>query len=127
IAKKYDEQEAQSVVQDKAGNYFVYILEYNQKVYRGGSERVLCYDKTGKLLWDKLIGQFSEVNNPIVSYLKRTDDGRIYMRGHIKLKTGAKAMFWEGWINSKGIMTQKNGEEIDWKKDDWKKRFSPED
>lgn len=44
---------------------------------------MVCYDKTGKLVFDKLIGKPAALNNPIVSYVKPTTEGKIYMRGHI--------------------------------------------
>jgi hypothetical protein len=53
IKPQFDEMEPQSVVQDTKGNLYAFMLSYDQKRYRGGTERVVCYDKNGKLLWDK--------------------------------------------------------------------------
>lgn len=130
IKDRYQEMETQVCSEDSKGNLYCFMLEYNRKLYRGGNERLVCYDKTGKLLWDKTIGKASALNNPIVSYVKPTDDGKIYMRGHVgyELKTNGdpKYLFWEGWIDATGKLTQKSGEEIDWKKEEWQKKFKPE-
>jgi len=37
-----------------------------------------------------------------------------------------KYHFWEGWLNSQGMLTQQVGDIIDWKNQDWQKRFKPE-
>ncbi len=131
IKKQFSEMEAQSVAQDTKGNYFVFMLSYDNKRYRGGSERVICYDKTGKLLWDKTLGAYTLLNNPVVSYLRTEKDGRIYMRGHVVTEQPAKDKdpnyhFWEGWIDVTGKLTQKSGEIIDWKKEEWQLKFKPE-
>ena len=128
---QFDEQENQSVAQDKKGNFFVFTLAYDSKRYRGGAERVLCYDKSGKLLWDKTIGAYAVMNNPTISYIRPTDDGKIYMRGHIvkdKPVDGKDPVYryWEGWLDSFGKLTQKAGEIIDWKKGEWQQKFKPE-
>jgi hypothetical protein len=34
--------------------------------------------------------------------------------------------YWEGWLDSTGKLTQKANETIDWKKDEWQKKFKPE-
>lgn len=130
IKDRFEEMESQVVADDTKGNLYVFMLEYNSKVYRGGNERVVCFDKTGKQLWDKNLGAYSALNNPIVSYVKTTEDGKIYMRGHMakeKPKDGdPKYLFWEGWLDVTGKLTQKTGEQIDWAKDEWQKKFKPE-
>jgi len=130
IKDRFEEMETQVVAEDTKGNLYVFMLEYNSKVYRGGTERALCFDKTGKQLWDKNLGAYAVLNNPTVSYVKPTADGKIYMRGHVakeKPKDGdPKYLYWEGWIDALGKLTQKTGEEIDWKKDEWQKKFKPE-
>src|SRR4051812_12891228 len=83
IKDRYQEMETQVAAGDTKGNLFCFMLEYNTKVYRGGNERIVCYDKTGKLLFDKTIGKAAALNNPIVSYVKPSGDGKIYMRGHV--------------------------------------------
>jgi hypothetical protein len=122
--------ESQVGTEDSKGNLYCFMLEYNTSVYRGGNERIVCYDKTGKLIFDKLIGKASALNNPIVSYVKPANDGRIYMRGHVakeKKENGdPKYLYWEGWLDATGKLEQKLGEEIDWSKDEWKKKFKPE-
>src|SRR5258705_8669375 len=40
VKPKGNETESQSVVQDKNGNYYVFILVYDETKYRGGCERV---------------------------------------------------------------------------------------
>jgi hypothetical protein len=132
LPPKGDEVESQSVVQGKDGNFYVFQLVYISAKYRGGCERVAMISKTGKVVWDKYIGQFSQLNNPTVSYIKSLPDGRIALRGHI-VKTAPPAgkdptyLFWEGWLNSAGVLTQKTGAVIDWKKtDEWKARLKPE-
>ncbi len=130
IKDRYEEMETQVAAEDSKGNLFCFMLEYNQKVYRGGNERLVCYDKTGKLVFDKLIGKPAALNNPIVSYVKPTTDGKIYMRGHMakeKKENGdPKYLYWEGWIDATGKLTQTTGEEIDWAKQEWQKKFKPE-
>jgi hypothetical protein len=130
IKDRYEEMETQVCAEDGKGNVYCFMLEYNRKVYRGGNERLVCYDKTGKLLWDKTIGKAAALNNPIVSYVKPGDDGKIYMRGHVAFEKKAngdpKYLYWEGWIDALGKLTQKTGEEIDWAKGEWQKKFKPE-
>lgn len=131
IAPKFDEVESQSVVENAKGNFYVFQLVYDESRYRGGSERVVCINKAGAIVWDKFIGSFSEVNNPIVSYIRAEPDGKIYLRGHVvrqKPPEGQdpKALYWEGWLDAAGKLTEKTGEEIDWGKDDWQKRLKPE-
>jgi hypothetical protein len=128
---QFSEMESQSVVQDTKGNLYVFMLSYDEKRYRGGSERVLCYDKSGKLLWDKTLGAYTLMNNPVVSYIRALADGRIYMRGHVVKEKPVEGKdpvyrYWEGWISSTGTLTQKAGEVIDWGKDEWQKKFKPE-
>ena len=128
IKDRYEEMETQVAAEDSKGNLFCFMLEYNQKVYRGGNERLVCYDKTGKLVFDKLIGKPAALNNPIVSYVKPTTEGKIYMRGHIakeKKENGdPKYLYWEGWIDATGKLTQATGEEIDWAKQEWQKAYN---
>jgi hypothetical protein len=131
VKPQFDEMECQSVAQDSKGNLYVFMLSYDSKRYRGGSERALCYDKTGKLLWDKTLGAYTQMNNPVVSYIKPLADGRVYLRGHIvkdKPLEGKDPVYryWEGWLNSAGILTQKANEPIDWAKDEWQKKFKPD-
>ena len=125
------ESESQSMAQDTKGNFYVFNLVYPIKGYRGGSERVVCFDKTGKQLWDKMLGPYTVMNNPIVSYIKTESDGRIYMRGHVVTKQPVEGkdpiyQFWEGWLDVTGKLTQKAGEQIDWAKDEWQKKFKPD-
>jgi hypothetical protein len=131
VKPQFNELESQSVAQDTKGNLYVFMLSYDEKRYRGGSERVLCYDKAGKLLWDKTLGAYTVMNNPTVSYIRPLTDGRIYMRGHVVKEKPLEGKdpvysYWEGWLNSAGVLTQKAGEVIDWSKDDWQKKFKPE-
>ena len=131
IRQQFDEMETQSIVQDKAGNYYVFLLSYDNKRYRGGSERILYLDKTGKVVWDKTIGAYTLMNNPTISYIKALDDGRISLRGHIctekpKPDKDPDYRYWEGWIDNKGNLTQKTGQLIVWENQDWQKLFSPE-
>ncbi|MFO0357313.1 MAG: hypothetical protein ACK50A_10175 [Sphingobacteriaceae bacterium] len=126
-----DETECQSVAEDVKGNLYTFMLVYDQKKYRGGCERVVCYDKTGKLLWDKYLGTFTLLNNPTVSYIKPDKEGKIYMRGHVAKDKPAEGkdpvyLYWEGWLDVTGKLTQKAGEAIDWKQDKWQKIFKPE-
>jgi len=131
VKPQFGEMETQGVGEDGNGNLYFFMLSYNPKGYRGGAERVVCYDKTGKLLWDKTLSKYTLMNNPIVSYIKTADDGRIYMRGHIVTDKPEKDKdpvyrFWEGWFDAKGVLTQKAGEVIDWKEKKWQTIFKPE-
>jgi len=130
IKDRYQDMETQVAAEDSKGNLYCFMLEYNSSVYRGGNERIVCYDKTGKLLFDKLIGKQAALNNPVVSYVKKDVDGKIYLRGHTaterKSNGDPKYLFWEGWIDSAGKLTQKAGDEIDWANAEWKKKFRPD-
>lgn len=131
VKVQFDEMESQSVAQDTKGNLYAFMLSYDSKRYRGGSERVVCYNKTGKLLWDKTLGVYTQMNNPVVSYIRSLADGRIYMRGHVVKEKPIEGKdpvyrYWEGWLDSTGKLTQKANEVIDWKKDEWQKKFKPE-
>jgi hypothetical protein len=131
IKPQFGEMESQSVAEDSKGNIYAFMLSYDPKRYRGGSERVVCYDKKGKLLWDKTLGVYTLINNPVVSYIQPLKDGRIYMRGHVTKQKPAEGkdpvyQYWEGWLDATGKLTQQAGEAIDWKKDEWQKKFKPE-
>jgi hypothetical protein len=130
IKPQFSEIEPQSVAEDTKGNLYAFMLSYNPAKYRGGSERVVCFDKKGKLLWDKTLGSYTQLNNPVVSYIRQEPDGKIYMRGHVAKETeangDAKSRYWEGWLDVTGKLTQKTGDVIDWVKDDWQKRYKPE-
>ncbi len=131
IRPQFDNLESQSVVQDKAGNFYVFIISYDQTRYRGGSQRIVCMDKTGKILWDKTIGKYDVMNNPSFSYIRALSDGRIALRGHIVTEKPVEGKdpiyhYWEGWINYQGKLTQKTGAVLDWSKPEWKKLFKPE-
>lgn len=131
IIPQFNEVESQGVVEDSKGNLYAFMLSYDSKRYRGGSERVLCYDRNGKLLWDKTLGAYTLMNNPVVSYIRKLDDGRIYLRGHVvtdKPLEGKNPIYryWEGWLDSTGKLTQKSGDQIDWAKDEWQNKFKPE-
>lgn len=135
IAPKGEEMELQSVVQATSGNYYVCFLVYdNAKTnYRGGVERIAYINnKTGAIVWEKYIGTFSSINNPVISYLHALPDGRIELRGHVARKAPPEGkdptyLYWQGWIGSKGNLTQKDGVVIDWKKtEEWQARYKPE-
>jgi hypothetical protein len=131
VEPQFDELESQGVTQDTTGNLYVFMLSYDGKRYRGGSERVICYDKNGKLLWDKTLGAYTLVDNPIVSYIRELKDGRIYLRGHIVTEKPMEGedpvyRYWEGWLSGIGKLTQKVGEQIDWSNSEWQKKFKPD-
>jgi hypothetical protein len=131
IKKQFEETEAQCVAQDSHGNFYLFMLNYNPEGYRGGSERLVCFSNKGVLLWDKMLGNYTLLNNPVVSYVKTLNDGRIEMRGHIvkeKPLPGKDPLyhFWQGWCNSKAVLTTKTGDVIDWKNPEWKIKFKPE-
>ena len=131
IRPQFDEMESQSVAEDTKGNFYLFMLSYDSKRYRGGSERVICLDKSGKILWDKTIGEYTLTRNPVVSYIRSLKDGRIYLRGHIVPEEPVKGKdpeyrFWEGWIDSQGKMTQKTGDVINWSDKKWETLFKPE-
>ena len=131
VVSKGDEMEIQGVVEDKAGNFYLFMLVYDNAKYRGGTERVVCVNKAGMILWDKYIGQFAMVNNPTVSWIRTGVDGRINLRGHIVKAAPPQGKdpsysFWEATIDSKGQVVAKTGDVIDWGNPEWKLKFQPE-
>jgi hypothetical protein len=131
IKKQFEETEPQCVAQDTAGNFYVFILNYNPAGYRGGCERVICFSKKGTLLWDKMLGTYTLLNRPTVSYIRTLKDGRIEMRGHVAKEKPLQGKdpvyhYWQGWFNSKGFLTEKVGEVIDWNNPEQQKKFKPE-
>jgi hypothetical protein len=131
MKKQFEETEAQCVAQDNAGNFYVFMLNYNPNGYRGGAERVICFNKSGILLWAKILGTYTLLNRPTVSYVHMLKDGRIEMRGHIAKEKPIEGKdpvyhYWQGWLDSKGILTQKAGDIIDWKNEEQQKKFKPE-
>src|SRR6185295_18122023 len=83
LPSKGDEMESQSVVEDKSGNFYLFMLVYDNTRYRGGCQRVIFLNNTGTLVWDKYIGSCNVVDNPRVSYIRALNDGRIALRGQI--------------------------------------------
>ncbi|HEY3430828.1 MAG TPA: hypothetical protein VGK39_09135 [Cyclobacteriaceae bacterium] len=132
ISPKGEEMESQSVVEDKLGNFYVFILVHGLSEHRGGCERVVMLNKVGTIVWDKFIGTCQQLNNPTVDYIKALPDGRISMRGHVvktKPPEGQDPTYvlWEGWLDKTGKLTQKTGQVIDWKKqEEWKALFKPQ-
>lgn len=130
IRPQFDMIETQSVVQDKSGNFYVFMLSYDNKKYRGGCERIVYLSKTGQITWDKILGECGLVNNPVIAYIRSLEDGRIALRGHVatqKPREGEdpKYYYWEGWIDNNGKLTQKTGDIIIWENQDWEKLFKP--
>ena len=131
IKKLFGETEPQCVVQDNLGNFYLFLLEYNPDGYRGGSERMVCFSSQGKMLWEMMLGKYTLINNPVVSYVRALDDGRIEMRGHIvkaEPQPGKDPLYyyWQCWCNGKKELTTKTGELIDWSNPEWKKKFMPQ-
>jgi hypothetical protein len=132
IPAKGDEMESQSVVEDKTGNFYAFILVHDETKGRGGCERAVFMNRTGAIVWDKFIGSCTQINNPIVSYIRALPDGRIALRGHVSTKKPPEGqdpiyVFWEGWLDKTGKLTQKTGQVIDWKKtEEWQKLYKPE-
>lgn len=131
MKKQFEEVEAQCIAQDSLGNFYVFMLNYNPNWYRGGSERVVCFNSKGLQLWDKMLGNYTLLNNPVVSYVRTVDSGRIEMRGHVVTEKPLPGKdpsyhYWQGWYNSKGILKTKAGDIIDWSNPQWMKKFKPE-
>lgn len=131
IVPEYDELEAQSVVEDQNGNLYVFMISYNYAKHRGGTERVLCIDQDGKLLWDKTLGEYGKMNNPHCSYIHLLEDGRLELRGHIVTENPEKDKdpeyrYWQGWLDNAGELSFKVGEVIDWANEDWQKWYEVE-
>jgi hypothetical protein len=131
IPAKGEELEPQCVAQDSKGNFYTFSLVYGLSDYRGGCERVVFVNKTGVIGWDKQIGSCQLVKNPTVSYTRTLPDGRVAIRGHVVTQKPAEGKdpdyhYWEGWMSSTGVLTQKVGEIIDWNNEEWIKLFAPE-
>lgn len=131
VRPRFEEMETQSVVQDASGNFYVFVLSYDPEKYRGGCERIVHISKNGSVTWDKIISNCELVNNPVIAYIRSLDDGRIALRGHMVTVMppqgeDPKYCYWEGWIDSKGVLTQKTGAVIDWSNREWEKLFEPE-
>lgn len=131
ITRKGTEMEPQCVVQDNKGNFYAFSLVYGLSTYNGGCERVVFVSKAGVVGWDKQIGSCQLVKNPTVSYTRTLQDGRVAIRGHIVTQKPVEGKdpeyhYWEGWINSAGVLTQKVGDVLDWSNEDWKKKYAPE-
>ena len=131
VRPQFDKIETQSVVQDNSGDFYVFMISYDDKKYRGGCERIVYLNKTGAIIWDKTISECGLINNPTIDYIRSLKDGRIALRGHIATQKpiqgeDPKYYYWEGWIDNKGKLTQKTGDVIDWANQDWEKLFKPE-
>src|SRR5688572_22197597 len=87
IKPKGQEMESQSVVQDKLGNYYLFILVYDETKFRGGCERAVHVTKSGVVMWDKFMGTCNLLNSPTVNYMRTLSDGRVALRGHVVTKT----------------------------------------
>ena len=132
IRPQFTNIESQSVVQDNSADFYVFMISYDEKRYRGGSQRIIYIGKDGSVKWDKTIGAYELVNNPVIAYIRSQKDGQIYLRGHIAPKNPAKGKdpeyhYWEGWINNQGKLIQKTGGIIDWANKEWEKEFSPDE
>ena len=130
ISPKGSEMESQAVVQDKNGNFYVFMLVYGTTGYRGGRERCVMLNKTGAILWDKYIGTGLLLNSPTVSYLETLKEGKIALRGQVVKEKQVEGkdpvyLYWEATMDSKGVMIEKTGVVLDWSKPDWKKLYEP--
>jgi hypothetical protein len=130
IKKQFEETEPQCVAQDNLGNFYVFILNYNPNGYRGGCERVICYNKLGTFLWEKILGKYTLLNCPTVSYVRALKDGRIEMRGHVVREKPVEGQdpkyhYWQGWFNGKGLLTEKTGDIMDWSNPEWMNKYKP--
>jgi hypothetical protein len=131
IRPKFDKIETQSVVQEKSGGFFVFMISYDNNKYRGGCERIVYLNKSGSVIWDQIISTCEMINNPTISYIRSLDDGRVALRGHMATTKPPEGKdpeyyYWEGWIDNKGKLTQKTGSKIDWSNQDWEQFFKPE-
>jgi hypothetical protein len=134
IKPKGSEMELQSVVQSKFGGFYVFMLVYDEAKfkYRGGCQRAMLITKDGVVVWDKFAGTCGLLNTPTISYIRAQDDGTIAFRGHVVRQVPEEGkdptyLYWEGSVNNKGAITEKDGEAIDWKKtDEWQSRLKPE-
>lgn len=131
IRPQYDMIETQSVVEDNSGNYYLFLLSYDDNKYRGGCERIVHLDRNGAIIWDKIISTCEMINNPMIEYIRADKDGKIALRGHMATQKPVqgedpKRYYWEGWIDNKGNLTQKTGDLIIWENQDWQKLFKPE-
>jgi hypothetical protein len=131
IRTQPDKIETQSVVQDNSGDFYVFMLSYDSKKYRGGCERIVYLNKSGTIVWDKTISKCEMINNPTINYIRSLKDGRVALRGHMATREPKQGKdpeyyYWEGWIDNKGKLTQKTGALIDWANQEWEKLFKPE-
>ena len=131
VRPQFNEIETQSVVEDTKGNLYVTMLSYDEKRYRGGCERIVCFDPKGTVIFDKTFGNYTLMNCPVFDYIRALPDGRIHLKGHIVIDKPVKGKdpvyrYWEGWIDSQGTLTQKTGDVIVWENKEWMKVFAPE-
>lgn len=120
-----EEMEPQSVIQNAGGDYFVFMLVYNSEKYRGGCQRMVKLDAQGNLLWDKMVGEFTLLNNPTIGRIMKLSDGSIQLRGQVVIDEPVEGhdpqyRFWEAMLSWEGQLKQEVGGVIDWKQDDWK-------
>jgi len=130
IRQKGSDMESQVVVEDARGNYYVFIISYERGKYRGGSERVVHIRDGGEILWEKMLGNLTLLDNPVVAYVKALDGGRIEMRGHVVIEKPVEGkdpvyQTWTAWLDSEGHYSQEIGEQIDWSGSEWKDRLKP--
>jgi hypothetical protein len=130
IYPQFDEIETQSIVEDANGDFYVFMLSFDQKKYRGGCERIVHLDGDGEIIWDRIISDCTRLNNPVVAYILALDDGRISLRGHVATRVPQEGgdpeyHFWEGWLSSDGSLEQKTGDVIIWEKTEWQQFFEP--
>jgi len=119
LKAKFDDMESQGIVENSKGNYYAFLLSYNQSRYRGGAERVIYLSRNGEIIWEQLLGDYTLENNPTCSWIRIHSDDQLEMRGHIvtdpELKDrNPEYRFWKGWLNPLGERSDEIGTVIDW-------------
>ena len=86
---------------------------------------MLHIDVSGKVIWDKMLSDFTKKNNPHCAYIRLLENNTLELRGHIVLDSESENKdfdyhYWRGWLDNQGNLQHEITEVIDWASDQWK-------